>query len=407
MYNPTVDFSLSRIRGWSTLPGAGAALVSALLWSPAATAKTVELRHDTLVDEGAGKAVCGFNPGERFAVRFVPPGFPAKLLKVRVLLTNVGLSQTSCDEVGGSTSITLPIQVYQFESAVPGASLFQSEDFLLSNENVLNELDLSQENISIADGSFLVAFTLADTNASPMHDDSGAAQKDYNYIYGDLGLGANWYSFTQLAAYGAAPGGNWVMRVDVDVPDGTGGTGGTGGGGGSAGTAGSGGDGGTGGAGGGAGSGGAGGTGATGGGGGAGGGAAGMGGDSGTGGQGGGTATCTTDQQCKGGQVCDHTTGFCLQVSCTVDSECSGGYVCREQACKKVCTVVSDCKGGESCVPSTGVSVCTTGSSQAAAAPASSDSGGCSMESAARAANWMAFAAIGLGALAIRRRRRN
>jgi len=210
-----------------------AAGATAFFLQTAAVARTVELRNDVLQDNGDASAVCGFAVGEKFAARFSPPSYPARLLKVRVLLSNVALSPNQCATVDVDTQIDMPMEVFHITSAMPGTPLGAFSGYAYSSAAVLNEIDLSAANLTIDDGAFVVAYTLVQDNASPVHDASNAADKAANFIYGDLGLGARWYSFEDLAGYGADPKGNWVVRVDVSVPDyvdaGAGGSGGDGG----------------------------------------------------------------------------------------------------------------------------------------------------------------------------------
>ena len=368
------------------------------LSSPSAFAKTVTLQHDTLVDNTDATAVCGFVVGERFAASFTPPAYPARLLKARILLTNVALSvQPPCTETGVANDVSMPLEVFHQTNAAPGASLGVFDSFAFSNDNALNEIDVGASNMTIDDGSFMIAYTIDQTNASPVHDNSNAADNGANFIFADLGTGPKWFSFSQLATYGLNPKGDWVIRVDVDVPDDApdGGTGGA------AGTAGAGGSGGTGGSGGSGGSGGAemgGYAGTTGGSAGAGGTDAGLAGTGGTAPEG-----CSKNTDCEGGQVCDTDTGRCVQVSCTVDSECDGGYVCRDTACRKICTTLSDCRGGEKCEPSGGVSVCMPTAQPAAGGEG--DDSGCAVAGSAGGA-WGLLTAIGLLATSLLRRRR-
>jgi hypothetical protein len=361
-------------------------------FSPTALAKTVTLQHDTLVNDTDATAVCGFVTGERFAASFTPPAYPARLLKARILLTNFALSvHPPCTETGVANDVSMPLEVFHLTSLPPGASLGVFDSFAFSNDNVLNEIDVGASNMTIDDGSFLVAYTIDQTNASPVHDNSNAADNGANFIFADLGSGPTWFSFSQLATYGLNPKGDWVIRIDVDVPDdpADGGAGGSAGAGGTGGTGASAGSGGT----------------EMGGYAGTTGGSAGAGGtDGGLAGTGGTTPDdCSKNTDCEGGQVCDTNTSRCVQVSCTIDSECDGGYVCRDTACRKVCTTLSDCRGGETCESSGGVDVCLP-----AAKPASAgggDDGGCAVAGSAAGA-WGLLTALGLLAASLVRRRR-
>ena len=345
--------------------------------STSAQAKVVTLQHDTLTDNAEAAAVCGFAVGERFGASFTPPDYPAKLLKVRVFLAPVGLGTTTCDPVPAANDIEMPLEVFQVTSTVPGSSLGTFDGLAFSNDSVLNEIDVGASNLSIDDGAFMVAYTINQSNASPAHDASNAADNAANFIYADLGAGADWYSFAQLTSFGLNPKGDWIIRIDVDVPDGPGPDGGTGG---TAGAAGSGGSAGQ----------------------------AGSGGQAGSAGQagtGGASPGCSKDTECTGGQLCDTDLGKCVQVSCTTDPECEGGYVCREQSCRKICDAISDCRGGEACKASGGVSICVPSSSSGAPAD-SGDSGGCAASPRGRVG---AYGVIGLALalwLASRRRRR-
>ncbi len=390
-----------------------ASAAAIVLLSPSVFAKTVTLQHDKLVNNTDATAVCGFVVGERLAASFTPPAYPARLLKARILLTNVALSvQPPCTESGVADDVSMPLEVFHQTTVAPGASLGVFDSFAFSNDNVLNEIDVGASNMAIDNGSFLIAYTIEQTNASPVHDNSNAADNAANFIFADLGTGPKWFSFSQLAAYGLNPKGDWVIRIDVDVPDdppdgGTGGAAGGGGAGGAGGTAGEGGSGGVGGTAGGSGSGGTGGAGGA-----EMGGYAGTtGGGAGTGGTGGGVAgtggtsseDCSKNTDCEGGQVCDTDTSRCVQVSCTIDSECNGGYVCRDTACRKICTTLSDCRGGETCESSGAVSVCMPAAKPASGG--SEDDGGCAVAGSA-GGTWGVLTALGLLAASLVRRRR-
>jgi hypothetical protein len=360
-----------------------------------ALAKVVTLQHDVLVNNAEAVAVCGFAVGEKFAASFTPPAYPARLLKARLLLTNVSLSVTPpCTSSAVSNEVLMPLEVFHKTGAAPGISFGSFDGFAFSNDNVLNEIDVAASNMTIQDGAFFLAYSITQPNASPVHDNSNAGHNDSNFIYADLGLGGwNWYSFAQLATYGQNPKGDWVIRIDVDLPDDPvdGGTGGAGGSAGASGTGGSSGTGGTGDTGG---------TGGTGGVGGTGGAIADAG--AGTGGAGGTTPACAKDADCEGGQVCDTGAGRCIQVSCTIDSECDGGYVCRDKSCRKICSATSDCRGGENCTTSGGVKVCMPVSQ---GAPSSDDEGGCAMASPTTSSlGWIA-AVVGILIGRSRRRR--
>ena len=356
------------------------------LFSPSALAKTVTLQHDMLADNTDATAVCGFVVGERLAASFTPPAYPARLLKARILLTNVALSALPpCTETGVANDVSMPLEVFHLTSVAPGASLGVFDAFAFSNDNVLNEIDVGASNMTIDDGSFLIAYTIDQTNASPVHDNSNAADNGANFIFADLGSEPKWFSFSQLESYGLNPKGDWVIRIDVDVPDepvdgGTGGAGGAGGSGGSGGTE-------------------------------MGGYAGATGGNAGAGGTDGGLAgtggttseSCSKNADCEGGQVCDTDIGRCVQVSCTIDSECDGGYVCRDTACRKICTTLSDCRGGEKCEPSGGVNVCMPTTPPASGG--GEDDGGCAVAGSTGGA-WGLLTVLGLLATSLLRRRR-
>ncbi|MBI5533763.1 MAG: hypothetical protein HY898_13670 [Deltaproteobacteria bacterium] len=193
----------------------GTTLGLVALYASSAEAKTVELKNDTLANNSEGSAICGFAVGEGIGAKFTPPAFPAKLLKVRVLLTNVGFSQTACNHVAVNAKVPLSMEIFNMTTAAPGTSLGAAPDLVVSNDTVLNEFDLSPEKIEINDGSFFISFTFPADNASPMVDKSTPVA-GANYIYGDIGQGKAWYGFDKLGA--SAPKGNWVVRIDVDVP---------------------------------------------------------------------------------------------------------------------------------------------------------------------------------------------
>jgi hypothetical protein len=193
----------------------GTTLGLVALHSSAAEAKTVELKNDALVDNSNGSAICGFAVGEGIGAKFTPPAYPAKLLKVRVLLTNVGFSQTACNHVAVDTKVPMGMEIFNMTTTAPGTSMVATSDLLVSNETKLNEFDLSPEKIEINDGAFFVSFTFPANNASPMVDTSTPVV-GANYIDGDIGQGKSWYGFDKLGA--SAPKGNWVVRIDVDVP---------------------------------------------------------------------------------------------------------------------------------------------------------------------------------------------
>jgi MYXO-CTERM domain-containing protein len=282
-----------------------------------AQAKVVTLQHDSLVNNDDAVAVCGFAVGEKLAASFTPPAYPAKLIKVQILLTNVELSASSpCPTAAVASNIQMPLEVFNLNGALPGESLGAFDGFAFSNDNVLNEIDVAASNLTIDDGAFLLAYSISQSDASPVHDDSSAAHNDENFIYANLGQGESWYSFSDLSAFGLEPNGDWVIRVDVDVPDDLP-DGGAGGAAGSAGASGTGGAAGTG-------------TGGT--------GTAGTGG-TGTAGTGGASADCAKDTDCDSGQVCDTDLGRCVAKStggssdggdddggCSVGPSPSGSY---------------------------------------------------------------------------------
>jgi len=142
--------------------------VAVLLSASRADAKTIELRNDTLTDNAEANAVCGFVTGEKFAVKFTPPAYPATLKKVRVLLTNVGLDLQQCGKVAVTSQILMPIEVFKVSDQVPGTSLGVVDSYTFSNETVLNEAPMTSIETTIQDGSYLVAFTLEDDRASPL-----------------------------------------------------------------------------------------------------------------------------------------------------------------------------------------------------------------------------------------------
>jgi hypothetical protein len=419
-----------------------------------AGAVPVELRNDKLQDNGMAGAVCGFNKGEAFAAIFTPPSYPAKLLHFRVFVAGVPLDPLACTASATTDAmVDWPAQIHHIHQgeSLPGTFL---QDFTapFNNGNTLNEIDATPADVVINDGSFLVMFSLNAADSSPATDAMGANGAT-NYIFGDLGTGSSaWYSFDQLKPLGAEPMGNWVMRIDVDVPS-SGGAGGMSGGGGAGGSAQGGAGSGQGGAGsgqggaaaGGAEQGGAGAGGEAGAGGAAGTEAAGAAGGPGAGsgqggagsGQGGNTAagasqagaagkpaagaggeaagqssggaasaTCKADADCSGGQVCDKDTSRCLRLACSADADCAGGQVCSANVCSKVCSVISDCKGGESCNAVGSLHICQAASA-AAPAPAADDpgsSGGCAIREPARAPGAGALGLL-VGALALARRR--
>ena len=66
--------------------------------------------------------------------------------------------------------------------------------------------------------------------------------------------------------------------------------------------------------------------------------------------------TCTTDAQCHG-QVCDETTGTCVNVHsfCQKNADCSGGQFCNTATRECVsCTTSAQCVAGTECDGSTG-----------------------------------------------------
>lgn len=185
-----------------------------------ATAEEVELKNDSLVNNSEGKAICGFNIGEGFGVRFTPPAYPAKLLKVSVLMTNVGLSLTACNHVAIETQIPITLEIFKATTEVPGTSLLKEPDLGIGNDTVLNQVDVTEGNVSIDEGAFFVTFTFQTDKASPMID-QGATVGDGNFLYGDIGQGLQWYAFSKLGAN--APKGNWAVRATVSVPGADGG----------------------------------------------------------------------------------------------------------------------------------------------------------------------------------------
>ena len=162
-----------------------------------ATAAERELKNDGFVDGQAVGFQSGFSVGEIGASRFIAPGGPTQLLKVRLLVGPAAVERT----------ITLRVYDDTAGTPNPGAVIFDGDFELTGSANVMHQLDISGMSVFVP-AQFRVGIE-SDQPGDPhiARDDDGTIAPNLNYIK-ETSLG--WLTSQTLGLTG-----DWIIRAVV------------------------------------------------------------------------------------------------------------------------------------------------------------------------------------------------
>lgn len=162
----------------------------------------VELKNDGFTDGASVAFQMGFASGEIGASRFVPTGGTSyQVTNVRFLLGGSGS--------GVERTITLHVWDDSAGSSNPGAELFTSDYTILAADDVLLDIDLSAEGITVT-GQFRIGIEFNHTGLpSIARDDDGNITPNRNFIYAVSPI-AGWYESSALGLTG-----DWIIRAFV------------------------------------------------------------------------------------------------------------------------------------------------------------------------------------------------
>jgi hypothetical protein len=176
-----------------------ASLVAALLVIAAAHAARAqtELANDSYEPGGSAGFQQGFVAGEIAAVRLVPPGSPLQVRSVRFLFGGAA----------GERNVVLSVWEDAAQTTAPGAELFSDTFAVTPSDDVLQEIDLTGEQITVS-GPFRVGIGLtASGTPSVARDTDGTIAAARNFVLAE-GLGWRTSSFFGVT-------GDWVIRARV------------------------------------------------------------------------------------------------------------------------------------------------------------------------------------------------
>jgi hypothetical protein len=160
----------------------------------------VTLQNDGFESGQALGAQGGFDPGEIGASRFVAPG-PGRTLQ-SVLLFFGGAS--------GTRTVTLHVWDDTAGTNAPGAELFSADFDLTGSDQNLSSIDVSAMNI-IVPQQFRVGIELQTAGLPSLaRDVDNSIAQDRNYLFGNVGLGLQWYRSSDLGLLG-----DWILRAVV------------------------------------------------------------------------------------------------------------------------------------------------------------------------------------------------
>jgi hypothetical protein len=165
-------------------------------------AAEVLLQNDGFAGGSAGFQA-GFIIGELGASRFVPPvPDPVQLKKVQFLFG------------GASGQRTITLRIYQDTAGNPnpGGELFSGDYAVTGNDTVLQEIDLTANNVFIT-GGFRVGIEFQH-NGTPSiaRDDDGNIDAGANFLYAS---GFGWFQSSSLGLTG-----DWIIRAIIETPSG-------------------------------------------------------------------------------------------------------------------------------------------------------------------------------------------
>ena len=173
--------------------------VIAAAWSTAAPAHAqLTLQNDGFTSGTAGVQL-GFVAGEIGASRFVAPSAGRTLQQVVLFFGGATSTQT----------VTLLVWDDTAGSVAPGAVLYSGDFQVTGSDSNLSALDLTGMNV-VVPAQFRVGIEFQHNGAPSIARDADGLTPNRNFLYGDIGLGTNWY-----AAESALIPGDWIIRAIV------------------------------------------------------------------------------------------------------------------------------------------------------------------------------------------------
>ena len=173
--------------------------VMAAAWSTAAPAHAqLTLQNDGFTSGTAGVQL-GFVAGEIGASRFVAPSAGRTLQQVVLFFGGAASTQTVTLHVWDDTAGTV----------APGAQLYSGDFQVTGSDSNLSALDLTGMNV-VVPAQFRVGIEFQHSGAPSIARDADGLTPNRNFLFGNLGLGANWY-----AASTAMIPGDWIIRAIV------------------------------------------------------------------------------------------------------------------------------------------------------------------------------------------------
>jgi MYXO-CTERM domain-containing protein len=187
-------------------------LASIALLSPAA-AQAVEYRLDGFEDGAVAGFQAGFVSGEMGAVCFHEPDdrYPVRIQKIRFLFG---------DNEGNEDTRFINVKIFSSggDGVAPSGLLLDLQDVeAISSVRGFNELDVSGEGISVS-GPWCVGIEFThDGPPSIARDDDGTFDAGNNWILAsDLSGGYDWYTASTLLVQG-----DWIIRTEGTPAGGT------------------------------------------------------------------------------------------------------------------------------------------------------------------------------------------
>ena len=182
------------------------AAIALIALSPLAHAGSLWLQNDDMSDTGEAALQMGFIDGECWASVYVPdPGdYPFTMTYIDMLVGNDG------DE-GYFTVVFYELAGTNIST---GTALGSEEIYTVGSTSMLNRVTISELELSLPEiesGNIGISVCLDGHSGLPaIARDIGMNHADRNYIYGDVGLGYDWYTSQLLGVNG-----DWIMRLCI------------------------------------------------------------------------------------------------------------------------------------------------------------------------------------------------
>lgn len=190
----------------------GVMTCTVVLAVPMASGAPVTLKNDSYAGGTASLAVfAGLKANEGFGSILVPPSYPFKILKIRVLIASTG----------GTTKATkFTLKIYQDTpgSKTPGTKLHEEDVNITPSSTAISEIDVSSKSLAIAAGHIRVGFIQAHAGEPCIVRDNGPRKANRNLLYGYTKKGQpyTWYWMGEVdplpPPLQLIPG-NWIIRV--------------------------------------------------------------------------------------------------------------------------------------------------------------------------------------------------